>query len=216
MPAQASRTEPEALSVGVVPAPPPLPAAPGEEELFRELYEHVMPIAIGHARQLLTRDEARDAVCDAMATLWEDRKKLTLEQRTPAYFMAAAHHEVLKRFKKNKRLVSLDDAEAELARLAIHEIDSPTSSPIQKEVEVLDRAIAALTDRRREVFLLIRELGYTYKEVGELLSISEGTINSHMLKAGEAIRAAFERAGLRLTAGRPARLAAGPKGQTDV
>lgn len=213
-----SASQPTELSVGVVPAPPEAPtllADPGEEELFADLYRQVLPIAIDHARQVrLSQDEARDAICEAFALLWEQRKQLTLEQRTVPYFLAAAHHEVLKHYKAIKRLVSLEDAEAHLARMAIHEIDSPAQPP--KETEIIDRVVSAMPERRRQVFLLIRELSYTYKEVGELLSISEGTINTHMRKAGEDIRAALQRSGIRLSAGTAPRLASGSREETDV
>lgn len=197
--ALARRTEPDPLNIAVV-ARPSLPAAPGSEELFAEIYARMLPAGIDHAARFLSESEARDAVADALAEVWQRWDHLSIEQRSAAYCLGAIHHHIIKRLRDNKRLVALEDAESELSHLAIHEIDAPEHAVTA--AEIIDRVVEAMPPRRREVFLLIRELGYTYKEVCELLSVSEGTVNSHMLKAGEAIRAAFERRGYALAAGR--------------
>lgn len=213
-PPLARRAEPE-LNVAVVPAPDSsLQADPGLEEMFAELYTRLVPVAVDHAARFLSEGEARDAVSDAFQEVWARWKKLAVEQRTAAYVLAAVHHHILKRLRENKRLVGLDDAEAELSHLAIHEIDTPTRATTAGDVA--DLVIAAMPHRRREVFLLVRELRYTYKEVAALLSISEGTVNTHMRLASEDVRAALQRHGFRIAAGGTALLEPGTKEVTDV
>jgi RNA polymerase sigma factor (sigma-70 family) len=208
----AKRAEPE-LDVGTVPQDS-LPAAPGAEEMFGELYRRVAPVAVDHAARFLSQGEARDAVSDAFADMWLRWKKLTPEQRSGAYVLGAVHYQILKQLRDNKRLVDLDDAEAQLTRLAIHEIDTPTR--VTTADDVIDLVVAAMPHRRREVFLLVRELRYTYKEVAELLSISEGSVNTHIRLAGDDVRTALLHHGFRLTAGGVARLAPGTREATDV
>jgi RNA polymerase sigma-70 factor (ECF subfamily) len=184
--------------------------------MFAELYTRVQPLGVDHATWFLSESEAKDVVTDALGEVWARWHNLSPEQRTVAYCLGAIHHHILKRWRENKRLVDLDDAEADLSRIAFHEIESPTRAVTA--ADVLDLVVAAMPPRRRDVFLLIRELGYTYKEVAELLSMSEGTVNTHVRLAAEDLRAAFQRHGFRLASGRAARLASGAakREATDV
>lgn len=195
--------EPSPLSIGVVP-PPVLPAAPGDEEMFRGLYLRMQTLGVDHASRFLSAGEAREAVCDALCEIWERWSRLTVEQRTAAYCLGAIHHHILRRLRENKRLVALDDAEAELSHLAVHEIDTPSRTLTAEDV--LDLAVAAMPPRRRMVYQAVREHFRTYKEVGEALSMSEGTVNTHMRLAHEDVRAALQRHGFRLPAEAAARL----------
>lgn len=182
--------------------------------MFGELYSRLLPVAVDHAARFLSEGEARDAVSDAFAEVWVRWTNLAVEQRTAAYVLGAVHHHILKQLRANKRLVALDDAEAELTHLAIHEIDTPTRATTAGDV--IDLVVAAMPHRRRDVFLLVRELRYTYKEAAALLSISEGTVNTHMRLAAEDVRTALQRHGFRIAAGGAARLAPGAKEETDV
>lgn len=208
----ARKNEPE-LNVEVVPRES-LPAAPGKEEMFAEFHAALLPVAMDHASRFLSEGEARDAVCDALAEMWVRWGKLTPEQRTAAYALGAVHHHVLKQLRVNKPLVSVDDAEAELAHLAIHEIDRPTRAITAGDV--IDEVVEAMPPRRREVFLLVRELRYTYKEVSALLSMSEGTVNTHMRLATNDIRSAMKGSGFRIAPGGTTRIAPQSQEETDV
>ena len=49
--------------------------------------------------------------------------------------------------------------------------------------EFAAEAISALPPKRRQVFLLSREQGLSYKEIAERLGISKNTVEIHMVKA---------------------------------
>lgn len=195
--------DPKPLSIGVVPRPV-LPAAPGDEDLFRVLYERMQTLGVDHASRFLSTGEAKDVVCDALCELWERWSRLTVEQRTIAYFLGAIHYHILRRLRENRKLVGLDDAEAELSHLAVHEIDTPTRGMTPEDV--LDVAVEAMPPRRRLVFQAVREHFRTYKEIGDMLSMSEGTVNTHMRLAYDDVRAALRRHGFRLPRDAAARL----------
>ena len=61
--------------------------------------------------------------------------------------------------------------------------EEPIVWPSELSGETLEKAIAQLSDGYRNVFLLIEVEGYTHKEVGEMLSISEGTSKSQLYHA---------------------------------
>ena len=64
------------------------------------------------------------------------------------------------------------------------------------DAEYLERAILALPEGYRAVFVLIEVEGYGHKDVARLLGISEGTSKSQLYHAKKRLRAALRNAGL--------------------
>ena len=67
--------------------------------------------------------------------------------------------------------------------------EDPVTSYIRKET--LARALASMTDKQREVFLLYYRDGYTQEEIGEMISIAQQNVSKLLLKATEIIRKLF-------------------------
>jgi RNA polymerase sigma-70 factor (ECF subfamily) len=197
------------MLVGVVP-PPNMPAEAALEQLFLEAYQRLHGRVLDHAERFLEKDDARDAVGDAMLSLWHRWPTLSPEkQQSERYVFGVVHYCVYKKMRENDQLVSLDEAEEELDQQAIAAV--PEYSERESAADVLDAALAAMPPRRREVFLLVREHAFTYREAAETLGLSESTINTHMHLAADDLRTAFTRAGFRIPSPQPGRLPL-PKG----
>lgn len=195
--------------------PPAYGLAPDRalEVLYAETYVRLHDRLHDFAERSLSREDARDAVADAMAALWYQWATLSHEKRTDAYIYGIVSHHISARRRENDRLVSLEDAELELEQLAARsDLDSAGGG---EAIEVLDAALAALTARRREVFLLVAEQGFTYRQAAEILGVRWGTIKSHMFVALDQLRAAFARAGFRLTNAQIRQLPAPKGGDTN-
>ena len=169
-------SEGNSLLVGTV--PPTQPAAADLEQLFLEAYRRLHGRVLDHAERFLDPDDARDAVGDAMAALWRRWPTLAPEKRSDKYVFGVVHYCVFAKLRERTALVSLDDAEPELDRLATHAAAEQGRG--DAIADVLDETLAAMPPRRREVFLLVREQSFTYREAAEALGLSEGTINTHM------------------------------------
>jgi RNA polymerase sigma factor (sigma-70 family) len=63
----------------------------------------------------------------------------------------------------------------------------------EQNLQVLHRAIEDLPPQRQQVFRLCKLEGKTYREVSELLGISESTISDHIVKGTKFIRAYFDK-----------------------
>lgn len=198
--------------VGVV--PPPSPPAEGENvrqinDVFRRLHARL----ISHAERLLDRESARDAVSQTFLELWRRWPQLTPEQRSDRYFFRAVRNTAADALAASKRFVSLEDAEEELDRKVVSE-----ASPAWGQdslAYVIDAAVAAMPAARREVFILTKEQGLTYKQAAEQLGLSPATINSQLLKAYADIRAAFARRNIFLPTAQPPRLPSSTGGTSN-
>ena len=53
---------------------------------------------------------------------------------------------------------------------------------------LLQQLVDSLPTKRREIFILNRFKGYTYREIAEMLNISENTVDTQMRKALETLK----------------------------
>jgi RNA polymerase sigma-70 factor (ECF subfamily) len=77
------------------------------------------------------------------------------------------------------------------------EIQDPTEAcepaEVRERVAAVHRALATLPDRFREI-LVLRELeGLAYDEIGQVLGLKKGTVESRLFRARHALRLAAER-----------------------
>lgn len=126
------------------------------------------------------RAGAEDIVQESFLELWRNCQKVSPE-------MAKAY---LFRVARNKMLNILDRKKVRLAYASEYDKhQSPASESPQFLLEeeefrkVLEEAIGALPSSQREVFLLNRVDGLKYREMAELLGISQKAVEKRMHKA---------------------------------
>ncbi|MCE7888806.1 MAG: RNA polymerase sigma factor [Sorangiineae bacterium PRO1] len=187
--------------------------SPDLKAAFLEIHQRLHASLMDRAERLLGREDGRDAVGETTLALWSQWAWLSPEKRTEQYVFGILHRCIRTRRKENRQLVSLDEVEPELEELAQRAYTGPGDG--DPRADLIDAAIAAMPPRRREVFLLVREQGYSYAETAEVLGVSIGTVNTHMRLATEDLRAAFTRSGLQLPGARPPRLPSPKGGETN-
>lgn len=199
--------------VGVV--PPPTPPADGEyvrqiNDFFRRLHGPL----VSHAERFVGRDDALDVVSEVFLERWRRWAELPAAARTDQVFFAAVRRTAVKLRRAMRPVVPLDEVEEELEvrALAVAEVGPPWRGTTADDV--IDAALAAMPERRREVFLLAKEHGFSYSEIAEALGLTLATVNAHIVRAGMAIRAALVKARIALPTIQTPRLPS-PKGGAD-
>ena len=127
-----------------------------------------------------TREAAEDAAQEAFVRLWEHRERWT----------AGTARGLLFRIGRNVALDSRRKGEVrsrlrvESANAAPRRPPTPADALLESEAAARIRAaVAALPDRRGEVFTLVRYHGLSYREVADALDISELTVANHLSRA---------------------------------
>lgn len=129
-------------------------------------------------------DNALDIVQDAFSKIWENCSKIEFK-KAKTYLFTTVNNLFLNKVKHQK--VVLEYAKA------TPYIDQTNQNPeylLEEEQfkQKLQQAIALLTDAQREVFLLNRIEGKKYREIAELLDISQKAVEKRMSGALKTLR----------------------------
>lgn len=162
----------------------------GSEHAFRKLFYKYKDGLYGFAISLLkSKEVAEEVLQDTFMQVWLNREKIDENRNFKSYLYTIV---------KNQSFNILKKAAYELnfEKLLSHYQKNSTSNTldymINKEYEVLKKeAIAKLPEARREIFLMSREQGKSYKEISSELDISLNTVKSQMYKALKSLRVFF-------------------------
>lgn len=158
-----------------------LRARQGDGEAIRRLYER-------HASQVYTiiRRLAGD---DALAEDWAQEAWVQAIRALPEFRGEAQFGTWLYRIAVNRALQGRRERE----RRAPRELPLPDIVPAGRDDRPLlrvrlERALARLPERMRQVLLLHDVEGYTHEEMGEMLGVAPGTCKSQLFKARAKMR----------------------------
>lgn len=155
------------------------------EALFRAEYDGLCDFAERYVR---TSAIAEELVQGVFLRVWERRAVLPPNAVTRAYLYAATrnaalqhgrHEQVDRRWREAGGAAGLAESTADAADAGV-DLDGLEAA--------IERAIAALPERRRLIFTLSRHQGLRYAEIAEMLGISVGTVEVQMNRALKALR----------------------------
>lgn len=129
---------------------------------------------------LKSKSLAEEVASDVMFMLWQKRKDLIFIINVRSYAFIAAKNLSLYIIKRNnnKEFISIDDMDVNIKFDVLTPEQLLISSELRKKLET---AINTLPPKGKLVFKLIKEEGFSYKEVAETLNISIKTVDAHLV-----------------------------------
>jgi RNA polymerase sigma-70 factor (ECF subfamily) len=166
----------------------PEPEPPGHawlEGLFREHYAGLCSFVYGY---LSSDDAAEDLVQDLFVAIWRDPMRWyeAGDALRPLLYVAARNRalDALKHQRvRDRHAVAVAGSESMRAAPAADVVVAH-----RQVQQALDAAVAALPARAREIYLLSREQGLTYREIAERLGISVKTVETQMSRSLKRLR----------------------------
>lgn len=155
----------------------------GFEQIFRAYAISLCAFANSYVE---SRDEAEELVQDLFFRLWEHRLTTAMPRGLRPYLYAAVRNRALNVLRQRRLERSLRErlVRDQAVKAGADESPAPEGALAAKDLaEALDRAVAELPPRCREVFALLRHRHLSYAETAELLAISPKTVEIHMSRA---------------------------------
>ena len=126
---------------------------------------------------------AENILQDIFAHLWQNRQNLDEEGNLKSYLYTSAKNKALNHLKRpDTYFESTDDNEYLLN-------DEVTERVINEELETaIDKAIDSLPEKCKMIFKMNKNDKLTYKEIADILNISQKTVETQMSRALKKLR----------------------------
>lgn len=153
--------------------------------LFRLLYDRLIRFCMQYVQ---SREAAEEVVSDVFVRIWERRAQLAEIANLEVYLFVSVRNQAYNYLEKYSvmRVTSMENGEWELTNM-----NDPGKELEWKEMAArLDREVNQLPDQCRKVFRLIKEEGFRYREVAQILNISPRTVETQLYRAVRRLQAA--------------------------
>lgn len=153
----------------------------GDISAMKYLFESYYVLLCNFAyRFTKDKDSAKDIVSDVILNIWLNKDSMIIVSSLRSYLYVSV---------RNRSLNYLKTAGRNYIRLSDHDDDSfdiASENEFYKAIESdeeVEKILSKLPDRKKLVFKLKIIDGLKYKEIAEILSISENTVQNHMVEA---------------------------------
>jgi len=159
----------------------------GQRSAYEEIYHRYWAVLFRHARKMVQNDEdAKDLVQDVFSVFWLDGPTLELQTTLSAYLYSLVRYKVFNLIDRKKvRSNYLSSLEEFIKK---NEYSGEYRVREKQMEELIEKEIAALPPKMREVFELSRRANMSYRDIAEKLSISDNTVKKQMSNALKILR----------------------------
>lgn len=152
-----------------------------EQKVFEQyIWEYASNMYRLAFAMLHNREDAEDAVSEAVLRAYENRHSLRRQDSFKPWIMQITANEARKIYGKNKRFTPVEDMEAYMPSF-------------QDEKHELWDVVMELKSVHREVIVLYFYERFTVKEISAVLRVPEGTVKSRISRGKKQLRKALER-----------------------
>ncbi len=147
----------------------------GNNKAFDSLYNSYHKKLFAFTYKFLNNwHDSEDLVQKIFVIIWEKRKQIDPDKSFNNYLFTIARNEIYDLLKKRAITGYYEDY--------INNIVAQNDGEIEKKklIEIMYALIDKIPERRRQIFLLNRDNGLTYKQIGQRLGISENTVDTQI------------------------------------
>lgn len=148
-------------------------------ELFRRYYNHLLYFSNSFVK---CKEVAEEIVEDVFVSVWNNRGNLLTVSNLKTYLYVAVKNHSINYLERSGYPFHED-----LNLLDVSYIDvspNPEDLVIASEMsKAINKAVAELPPKCRMIFKLVKEDGLRYKEVADILNISDRTVENHIARA---------------------------------
>ncbi len=151
----------------------------GDSNAFREIYL----LYVNRIYNFIKKYVRSDAQCEELVQvvfvkIWENHKNIIQSESLSGYIYRIAKNCT---FNYLRRQIYMRAFEAGAVQNGNYDDDDLLKKIISKDLEFyLAKYIEHLPEKRREIFILSRIHGFTYKEIALKLNISENSVDTHL------------------------------------
>jgi RNA polymerase sigma factor (sigma-70 family) len=124
-------------------------------------------------KNLRHEEDARDVVQTAFEKLWRNREEVD-GAKSKSYLFTVAYNQMIDHLRKVKRVYLKDEFKEEVR---------VQDRPINNAREVLQHALARLSETQRSLVMLKDYEGYSYDEIGRIMNLNPSQVKVYLHRA---------------------------------
>lgn len=158
-----------------------------DRQAFTEIYERFQGLMYVYARKISqNKDEAEDLVQEVFISLWDKRHTLQLHSSLRFYLYSAVRYRFINLLDHKRVRTTYAASFQGFIDRGEEQIDQYIR---EKEFKTLiEKEVALLPEKMREVFVLSRQQGLSNKEIAQRLNITEKTARNQVNNALKNLR----------------------------
>jgi len=159
----------------------------GNKDAYTQIYDRFQPLLYVYACKIVKDDyEAEDIVQEVFIYLWDKREDINFITSLKSYLYSAVKYKFMNLLDHKKVRA---DYSASMQRF-IDSGDYITDNYIREKefIALIEREVALLPEKMREVFLLSRKENLSNKEIADRLNITEKTARNQVNTALQKLR----------------------------
>jgi len=129
-------------------------------------------------KSLQNVETSQDVVQEAFERLWKNRDSVNYE-KAKSYLFTTAYHLMIDDVRKSKREKYIEEYESNKYS------HSETYSDLS---EILKEALNTLPDQQKQLVMLRDYEGYSYKEIGDIMGLSESQVKVYIFRARKTLK----------------------------
>ncbi|WP_316841426.1 RNA polymerase sigma-70 factor [Pedobacter gandavensis] len=159
----------------------------GDLVAYNEIYKRFQGLLYIYACKIVkNNDDAEDIVQEVFLYLWDKRFSITITSSISVYLYKAVQYKFMNLLDHKKVRADYKDS---LNQFLDHGEYITDHYIRQKEFnQIIEKEVAALPDKMREIFELSRKNNLSRKEIAEKLNISEKTVKNQITNALKILR----------------------------
>lgn len=163
----------------------------GNNDAFRIFFDCYYPKVNRFVSYLIKyREIKEEVVSDVFFSVWQQKDKLPKVKDLDAFLYTIARNRAIDYIRQSSYSIKTEQISL---GIAVSE-KSPEVDLINKELhEEIIKAVNSLPEKCKLIFLMAKEQGLKYREIAEVLKISEKTVNSQMVIALKKMSTALTR-----------------------
>ena len=171
----------------------------GDHEAFRQIYDAYREKGFRLACRFLgNKEDALDALQDAFINAWDHLKDFEFRSSFGTWFYRITVNTCMDRRRSRKATADKAHFEEEVTESFVQDMrgrpPSPSEEVALKELaEALEASVEKLSEEHKTVFVLRVMEDRSYKEIAEVLDISEGTVMSRLFYARKQLKEMLEK-----------------------
>lgn len=147
-------------------------------ELFEQLFRRYQPALVAFANTFTrSPEDAREVVQEVFISVWQNVANLRADDNLKSYLFTATRNKALN-FLAKKKLATVDAEPVVVERH--HSTHNEAASDAGELETIIFNEVQQLPEKCREIFILSRQEGLSYKEIAERLDVSPKTVENQI------------------------------------